>query len=70
MVLVLFSEIVWNWESHCAPRKADASEGNPGSMQFLIIHGGWAKKDVAHVCAPQEELSISHLGVFNCDSPE
>lgn len=67
---LVFSEIVWNWESHCAPRKVDASEGDPGSRQLLILRGGRAKNDVPHVCAPQEELSISHLGVFNCDSPE
>ena len=54
----------------CAPRKVGASEGDPEARQLLVLGGGWAKKDVAQVSGLQEEFSISHLCVLNCDSPE
>ena len=31
---------------------------------------GWARKDVANACAPQEEFCASPLCVLNCHSPE
>lgn len=44
----------------------------PGSFSFSVPHKlqGQAEQDVARVCVPQEELSISLLCIFNCDSLE
>lgn len=72
-MLGVFFKIVWNWEVSpillCA-KEVRCFRRDPVSRQLLILGGGQAKKDVAQVRVPQEELSISHLCVFNCHSPE